>query len=229
MIKKISLVFFLPLVLAIVGVLMVGVLQANAALTLSNLAVDTAAGDAFILGATNTTGSITIGSAGHVGSTGITSGTVSGTTGTSGIVLTTDLVTTGTAMYMTADALTTGEGLLIDHTTSVIADGGSLARLSSTSIDTGTTTGNLLDLSSTASLAGTQFLGTYSGLTTGIGQSIVANALTTGEAFIIPHTTSVIADGGSLMRLSSSSVDTGGEIGRASVGKECRSRWSPYH
>ncbi|TSC88693.1 MAG: hypothetical protein G01um10145_860 [Microgenomates group bacterium Gr01-1014_5] len=119
-------------------------------------------------------------------------------------------VTTGTGVNMTNIGLTTGTGMLLAHTTSVIAAGGSLARISSTGIDTSTTTGVLLDLSSTASTAGTQFLQTYSGLTTGIGQSIVANALTTGEAFIIPHTTSVIADGGSLARITSSSVDTGG-------------------
>ncbi len=123
--------------------------------------------------------------------------------------ITANSLTTGILNSYVANALTTGEVLNISHTTSVIADGGSLIKASSTSADTGgSTQGVLLDLSSTASTAGTQFLQTYSGLTTGIGQKIVTNGLTTGTAFIIPHTTSVIANGGSLARLSSTSNDT---------------------
>src|SRR3989344_2501203 len=238
----------------------------NAITETGALTINGAAASALTLGSAATTGAINVGSGIHTGSTTITSGTISGTTSTSGIVFSADAVTTGTAIYLTADALTSGEGMLLDHTTTVIENGGSLARLSSTSIDTSTTTGALLDLSSTASLAGTQVLGTFSGLTTGIGQSIVtaaqttgtglsitgggavleaggelvdlvmgaatvgnglvvtttgaytgtgvvrvvANGLTTGTAIIVPHTTSVIADGGSLLRLSSSSIDTGG-------------------
>lgn len=131
------------------------------------------------------------------------------TTGTS-FSLTQNAITSGTGQLQTVNGLTTGVADSIVHTTSVIASGGSLQRISSTSIDTGTTNGVLLDLSSTASLAATQVLLTASALTTGIGMSIVTNALTTGTAMSIPHTTSVIADGGSLLRLSSTSVDTGG-------------------
>src|SRR5205807_10000828 len=82
-------------------------------------------------------------------------------------------LTTGIGEKIVANALTTGTALIIPHTTSVIASGGSLARISSTSVDTGTTTGDLLDLSSTASTAGTQYLETYSALTTGIRENIV--------------------------------------------------------
>jgi hypothetical protein len=82
---------------------------------------------------------------------------------------------------MVANALTTGELLMLSHTTSVIADGGSMARISSSSVDTGgATNGVLLDLISSGSTAGTQFLQTYSALTTGTGQRIAANALTSG-------------------------------------------------
>ena len=109
---------------------------------------------------------------------------------------------------MTADALTTGEGILVDHTTTVIADGGSLARLSSTSIDTGTTTGNLLDLSSTASTAGTQILGTFSGLTTGIGQSVVVDALTTGTALNLNNTSGVMTTNGEMLNVSAAAATT---------------------
>ena len=51
-------------------------------------------------------------------------------------------LTTGTAFSLgTLAALTTGKGISIAHTTSVIASGGSLLSLTSTSIDTSTTTG----------------------------------------------------------------------------------------
>lgn len=194
--------------------------------------------------------------------------------------------TSGVLAQISDTALTTGVGFKITHATGVLAAGGSLMRIASTSNDTNLTQGNLLDLSSTASTAGTQFLQTYSALAGGIGQSITtavlttgnalkvtaggttqltsgnailvtgpsgaaaltgaaggvvnitaagayttaannagllnlnagtatgvvqaitANALTTGTAFLIPHTTSIIANGGSLLRLSSSSVDT---------------------
>ena len=83
-----------------------------------------------------------------------------------------------------------------------------MARISSTSVDTSTTTGCVLDLVGSGSTAGTQVLGTFAALTTGIGVSVVANALTTGSILNVSHTTSVIAAGGSVVRLSSTSVDT---------------------
>ena len=106
-------------------------------------------------------------------------------TGTGYVTLTHNALTTGTAVLVTLNGLTTGKGISIAHTTAVIASGGSLLNLSSTSIDTGTTAGVLMNLSSTASAAGTQVLKTYSGLTTGIGDSIVAAALTSGTALSI--------------------------------------------
>lgn len=105
-------------------------------------------------------------------------------------------VTTGTILDITgANALTTGFGINLTHTTSVIASGGSLAQISSTSIDTSTTTGSLLNLVSTASLAGTQVLATFSGLTTGIGESIVTGALTTGTAHKVTATAATLTTG----------------------------------
>ena len=108
------------------------------------------------------------------------------------------------------NGLTTGYGMTLTHTTSVISAGGSVLHLGSTGIDTSTTSGCLLDLSSTASVAGTQVLATFSGLATGIGMSMVLAALTTGQGLTISHSTSTIADGGSLVQLSSSSANTGG-------------------
>jgi len=109
------------------------------------------------------------------------------TTGTS-FALTQNAVTTGAGLTQALNGLTTGFGHSITHTTAVIANGGSLQNISSTSIDTSTTTGILQNLSSTASLAGTQVLWTFSGLTTGTGQSIVANAVTTGSVQTISAT-----------------------------------------
>lgn len=82
--------------------------------------------------------------------------------------------TAGKTVHIINNSLTNGSGvsLLVDHTTSVLGAGTSLARISSTSVDTGTTTGTLLDLSSTAATTATNFLQTYSGLTSGIGMKI---------------------------------------------------------
>src|SRR3989338_5935162 len=180
----------------------------NAITETGALTINGAAASALTLGSAATTGAINVGSGIHTGSTTITSGTISGTTSTSGVVVSADAVTTGTAIYLTADALTSGEGLLLDHTTTVIESGGSLARLSSTSIDTGTTTGVLLDLSSTASLAGTQVLGTFSGLTTGIGQSVVVDALTTGTALNLNNTSGVMTTNGEMLNVSAAAATT---------------------
>lgn len=108
------------------------------------------------------------------------------TTGASNVLLLTGANTSaGAILALANNALTTGFGITFAHTTSVIASGGSLLNLSSTSIDTSTTTGSLLNLSSTASTAGTQVLLTASALTTGIGLSIQATALTTGSALLV--------------------------------------------
>jgi hypothetical protein len=113
-------------------------------------------------------------------------------------------LTTGTAFSLgTLAALTTGIGFSIAHTTSVIASGGSLVSLSSTSIDTGTTHGVLLDLISTASLAGTQVLLTASALTTGIAASIVTAALTTGSALSI---SAAAATTGSILKVTATAA-----------------------
>lgn len=111
------------------------------------------------------------------------------------LAITNNTLTTASLATITANGLTTGAGLVIGHTTAVIAAGGSLARISSTSIDTSTTTGCLLDLSSTASTAGTQVVGTFSGLTSGIGVSIVTAALTTGTALKISAVEATLTTG----------------------------------
>lgn len=137
--------------------------------------------------------------------------TDSTTTTTVSLDLTQNAVTTGVGFKQTLNGLTTGFGHSIVHTTAVIANGGSLQNISSTSIDTSTTTGILQNLSSTASLAGTQVLWTFSGLTTGIGHSIVANALTTGTV------SSISATGLSTGKIASWSASSNSTNGSTSV------------
>ena len=110
----------------------------------------------------------------------------------------------------TFNGLTTGVGMSLVHTTSVITTGGSLMRISSTGVDDSASTGCLLDLVSSGSTAGTQVLATFSALTTGIGFSMVLAGLTTGQGIKVAQTTAIIADGGSVMALSSSGINTGG-------------------
>ena len=97
-------------------------------------------------------------------------------------------ITTGNGFVSSTTSVTTGFLASHTHSTSVIANGGSMFNISSTGVNTSTTTGSLLNLSSTASTSSTQFLQTYSGLTTGIGEQIVANALSSGSAMEIVST-----------------------------------------
>ena len=117
--------------------------------------------------------------------------------------------TTANGFTGTYNGLTSGIGMSLVHTTSVITTG-SVLRVSSTGVDTGTSQGTLLDLVSSGATAATIVNLAVAALTTGIAVNVAANALTTGQVVKIAHTTSVIADGGSLVQLSSSSIDTGG-------------------
>lgn len=116
------------------------------------------------------------------------------TTGNS-FALTQNAVTTGKAIVTTVNGLTTGKGIEVTHTTSVIASGGTLLNLSSTGIDTATTSGALVNLTSTASTAGTQTLLTASGLTTGIAASIVVAGLTSGIGHKVAATAATLTTG----------------------------------
>lgn len=133
-----------------------------------------------------------------------TAATDATSTTTTSLALTQNAITTGAGLTQSLNGLTTGKGLSITHTTSVIASGGSLLSLSSTGIDTATTSGALVNLSSTASLAATQVLGTFSGLTTGLGVSLVTAALTTGKALSI--TADALTSGNGLI-ITSASTD----------------------
>ena len=125
----------------------------------------------------------------RITSTGADTGTTTGclvdlasSTATAGTLLlaTSATLATGTGQLWDLAGLTTGVGFSMTHATAVIASGGSMFRLNSGGIDTATTSGCLVDLTSTASTAGTQVLMTFSGLTTGVGMRMVGNAITSG-------------------------------------------------
>lgn len=121
--------------------------------------------------------------------------------------------TTGDGVLISSNALVAGTStaMRIAHTTSVLGAGNSLLRLSSTSVDTGTTTGTLLDLASTAT-TGTVSLVTASALTSGIGLSIVSSGASQTTATALSITQSGTATGftGSLVSILGSSTTGAG-------------------
>lgn len=102
------------------------------------------------------------------------------TTGT-GVQLTMDAITDGTGLAATFDALTIGYGLSLTHTTGIIAGGGSMLNISSTSVDTSNTTGTLLNLSAANQAAGVVAYILANGALTGDVLRISANNQTTGN------------------------------------------------
>lgn len=83
--------------------------------------------------------------------------TSSSTTGSGNALLVTGVNTTaGDTVKVVNNAITVGTGTLVNlsHTTSVLGAGTSMLRITSTSADTGSTTGTLLDLAQTGVAAG---------------------------------------------------------------------------
>jgi len=100
-------------------------------------------------------------------------------------------MTTGIGIKMTdLAALTTGQAISIAHGTSTITDGGSLLRLSSTAANTGgATNATMLDIITTAQVAGTIAQIKGGAMTTGILLSLVSTTgLTSGS--VLKATTS---------------------------------------
>lgn len=94
-----------------------------------------------------------------------------------------DLATGTMLSFGTNIALTTGTIIKAAHTTSVIADGGSMLRLSSTGINTGgATNGTMIDCQTTNQVAGTQVLFSAGAMTTGVLVSLISTTgLTSGS------------------------------------------------
>lgn len=155
------------------------------------------------------------------------------TTGASNLMLITSANTTaGNALKIIANGLTTGStptAMLISHTTSVLGAGASLLRISSTGIDTNTTTGALLDLSSSNSTAATMMMIT-SGITGGIGLKFVLASLTTGSAI---DTTGIAATKQNFNMNSSTgstaAPQTNAPTGFFKIGIAGTDQWVPYY
>lgn len=167
---------------------------------------------------------VSITSSGTITTTGdVLSVTASGATTSTGVVrVTANSLTSGVALSLGAlSALTTGQGIKIAHTTSVIADGGSLIQISSSSTDTGgATNGTLLDIKGTGQLAGTQ-VRVDSIQTTGTVMSVISTGVmtTTGNLLTLTANSATTAAGlflvnangltsGSAAVIASSSADT---------------------
>ena len=133
--------------------------------------------------------------------------TSSGTTSAGAVLLTANAITTGQGMLVNANGLTQGQALSLAHTTSVITTG-SVLKVSSTGVDTGTGQGTLAEFISSGAQAAVVVRIAATALTSGVGLQVLSNTLTTGQLVSVAHTTGVIANGGTLMKLSSTSIDT---------------------
>jgi len=122
--------------------------------------------------------------------------TSASTTGTgNGLLVTMVNTTAGDGIKIVSNALTlgAGTGLLISHTTSVLGAGTSLARISSTGIDTGTTTGTLLDLAQTAAVGNVAMLLTDSSADTAARWGIKVNITNAAAIGAVPFLSSSVA------------------------------------
>jgi len=136
------------------------------------------------------------------------------TTDGTGVKITSAATTTnGKALEVIAEGLTTGTGILFAHTTSVIADGGSMLRLSDSGVATGgTTNGTILDVQSTGSVAGTlvKIVSDVADQTTTCLLDIVAAGYTTGYTGSVVKITGVSTTGASNVLLVTGANTTAG-------------------
>jgi hypothetical protein len=119
----------------------------------------------------------------------VVSFTGAGTTGTGNTLLVTSVNTTaGNGVSIVSNALTVGAAtaLKVSHTTSVLGAGTSLARISSTGADTGTTTGTLLDLAQTAAVGNVAVLLTDSSADTAARTNVKINVTNAAAVLAIP-------------------------------------------
>ncbi len=117
----------------------------------------------------------------------------------------------GDALKITNNALTLGAGTLINlvHGTSVIGAGSSMLRLTSTGVDTGTTTGTMLDIAATAATTAHLAIITSATLTTGVGMKMVLNGLTSGNGLLITSSSTDATARGLIQLTNSGSGSTG--------------------
>lgn len=180
--------------------------------TVTNTGVYTGTGVSRVVANSATTGVVDI-----ITANGLTTGvamrvTSSGVIATTGrlVSLVASGMTTGTALDFGAlQAMTTGIGILMAHTTSVIADGGSLVQLSSSSTDTGgATNGTILDMKGTAQLAGTMVrLDTIQ--TTGTAMSIIGTGVMTTTGNLLTLTANSATTAAGILRVNGNGLTSG--------------------
>ena len=106
-------------------------------------------------------------------------------------------------------ALTTGTIIKVAHTTGVIADTGSILRLSSSSVDTGgATNGTILDIASTGQLAGT-VVRLDNILTTGTAMTIVGTGIMTTTGNLLTLTANSATTAAGLLRVNGNGLTSG--------------------
>lgn len=177
----------------------------------------------------------------NIASSGYTTGytgsvvtmTSASTTGAGNILQVTGVATTaGDAVKIINNAITLGTATLLNlsHTTSVIGAGSSMLRITSTGIDTGTTTGTMLDISATAATSAVLAMITGASLTSGVGLKIVLAALTTGSAI---DTTGIAATKQNFNMNSSTgstaAPQTNAPAGFFKIGIGGTDQWVPYY
>lgn len=134
------------------------------------------------------------------------------TTTTTSLALTQNAVTTGIGLSQSLNGLTTGQGHLISHTTAVIADGGSLLRVTSSSVDTGgATNGTVFDFKSTGQLAGT--MGRIDSImTTGTVMSIISTGIMTTTGNLLTLTANSATTAAGILRVNATGLSTGNAV-----------------
>jgi hypothetical protein len=170
-------------------------------------------------------------STGFTGS--VVSITSSSTTGTGNALLVTGVnTTTGDVAKLVNNALIAGTSTILNlsHTSTVLGAGNSMLRITSTSTDTGTTTGTLLDLASTAAQAATLVKITSATLTSGKALVFTLAGLTTGAAI---DTTGIAATTQNFNMNSTTgstaAPQTNAPIGFFKIGIGGTDQWVPYY
>lgn len=106
-------------------------------------------------------------------------------------------------------ALTTGVGISLAHTTSVIADTGSMVRITSSGINTGgNTNGTMLDIKSTGQIAGTE-IRVDSINVTGTVMSIIGTGIMTTTGNLLTLTANAATTAAGLLRINANGITDG--------------------
>lgn len=149
--------------------------------------------------------------------------TASSTTGSGNAINVVAVNTTaGDGMLITNNALTLGAGTLVNlvHGTSVIGAGSSMLRLTSTGVDTGTTTGTMIDIAATAATAARLCQIVSATLTTGFGLHMTLNGLTSGSGLAVISSSADTTARGLIQLTSSSASATGASAIRSAIAKQ---------